>query len=124
MSAYDIIPCSKVVDTVEANSAEDAMDSFVLHMDFDMNAYFKAVPHEENNELTVVAQNDNGVIFKSNKLPSIFNVYILRTQYFKNGTCRWKIGIEHEHSISKHFIIDSVVGSKEDAINVLKKLLS
>lgn len=124
MSMYDIVPCSKLVETVEATSKEEAMDNFVLSMDLDMNAYFKVVPHEENNELTVIRENDNGIVFKSNKLPSIFNVYILKKRCFKNGTFRWKIGIENAQNESRYFIIDSVVGSKEDAINALKKLLS
>lgn len=123
MNKYDIVPSGQLMDTIEAASKEDAMDRFVLSMDLDMSAYFKAIPHEENDELIVIRQNDNGVVFKSNKLPSIFNVYVLKKRCFKNGTCRWKIGIENAYNDSRYFIIDSVIGSKEDAISTLKNLL-
>ena len=78
----------------------------------------------EYNSLTVIMQNDNGVIFKSSKLPPIFNVYILKGRSFKNGTCNWKICIEHAEDNSRHFIIDSIVGSIDDAIDKLEELLN
>ena len=74
--------------------------------------------------LIVIRQNDNGMVFKSNKLLSIFNVYILKKRSFKNGSFRWAIGIEHAHNEAKYFIIDNIIGSQDDAINMLKSILS
>lgn len=49
---YFIIPTTEISYIInEAESAEDAMEKFALEMDFDLNAYFRAVTEEEYQQI-------------------------------------------------------------------------
>lgn len=47
MSKFYIIPKANWEDTIEANSAEEAIVNFATSMDMDMNIYFDAVSEED-----------------------------------------------------------------------------
>ena len=48
---YYIIPTCDIATEVDAKDMYDAMDTFALTMDFDMNTYFRAVTEEEYEEI-------------------------------------------------------------------------
>ena len=48
---YYIIPTCDIATEVDAKDMYDAMDTFALTMDFDMNVYFRAVTEEEYEEI-------------------------------------------------------------------------
>ena len=48
---YYIIPTGEIAMEVEAEDKYSAMDEFALKVDFDLNAYFKAVTEDEYKEL-------------------------------------------------------------------------
>ena len=44
---------------------------------------------------TVLVENDNGVIYRYNKVPNnMFNFYLLKKQAYKNGNCLWHLCVE------------------------------
>jgi len=44
---------------------------------------------------TVLTENDNGVIYRYNKVPSnMFNFYLLRRRAYKNGKSLWHLCVE------------------------------
>ena len=50
MMKYNIVPNAKYFETIEAESWEEAMEKFAMRMDLDMNAYFKAVPDQQETD--------------------------------------------------------------------------
>ena len=45
---YKIVPKSPIASIVDAESPESALEGFAYQMDYDMNAYFNAVPATES----------------------------------------------------------------------------
>ena len=74
--------------------------------------------------LNILTSNERGVVFKSTKLPPIFNVYILKGKAFKDGTFTWKLGIENANDINKYFIFDSMRGTINDAIQKMCNVMN
>ena len=74
--------------------------------------------------LRIIAENENGIIFKSTVLPTIFNVYILKGRCFNDGTSNWKLGIENANNNSKYFIFDSIRGTRQSAVEKMCSLMN
>lgn len=119
---YEIIPNSFVIESVDADSQEDAICRFACTMDSDMNTYFQAKPSEKLIEC--IWTNDNGDIFTVLNIPNtLFNFYILKRKAYKDGTNQWNICCELANNHSKYMTLDIIRGTREDAYKRLKEIL-
>ena len=121
MKKFYILPKRVVVDETESKSAEDAIIDFATDMDSDMNQYFMA----SDTIMKRVHENSEGAIFAPFAINSLlFNVYVLRKRNFKDGTSRWAIGIELKSDSSKYMILDTIRGTREDAVKRLEEIIA
>ena len=75
--------------------------------------------------LTTIRENDHGAVFHSDTVPnSLFNFYVLRRRLFSDGTARWNICCELSTHDARFLVIDTIKGTKEDAIRKLEDILS
>lgn len=75
--------------------------------------------------LTTLRENEYGAVFHSDSVPnSLFNFYVLRRRLFVDGTARWNICCELKNNNARFLVIDTIKGTKEDAIRKLEDILS
>ena len=111
-----------IVPRIEVREAEDIAD-FATTMDSDMNLYF-----EEKNELLEDIpkyKNDNGAVFYPAVInPKLFYAYILKTQHFRDGTCRWKLCLSCRENENRCMTLETMRGTEEEAKERLATILS
>lgn len=72
---------------------------------------------------TVIAQNENGVIFRLDKIPNtMFNFYVLQKKQYKDGTFLYHICVEVEKS-RDYLILDRIRGTEADAVTRLEEIV-
>lgn len=75
--------------------------------------------------LRQIRDQDNLAMFQSSYIPDqLFNFYVLRSKVYRNGTCLWSICVEVNGAPTRHMTIETVRGTKTQAIARLKELLS
>lgn len=110
----------KIIPRPEVYEAEDITD-FAATMDMDMNCYFT----EEKDILQKKRENKSTVIFVSEFVyPKLFEFYILKQCDFKDGTSKWDLCCKYAKNTSDNMVLDQIRGTREDAINKLRKLVS
>lgn len=111
-----------IVPRIEIREAEDIAD-FATTMDSDMNLYF-----EEKNELLEDIpkyKNDNGAVFYSAVInPNLFHAYILKTHYFRDGTCQWCLRLSCREDITRYITLETMRGTEEEAKERLATILT
>jgi hypothetical protein len=71
-----------------------------------------------------LAESDNGVIFRIDKIPNtMFNFCIIKRREFKDGTCRWSICTGLAADTKKYMVIDTMRGTKTDATKRLEEII-
>ena len=69
-------------------------------------------------------ENEYGIIFRADFVPgSLFNFYIDRRRVFADGTANWNICCELANDPNKYMVIDTIRGTKADAVFELEKIL-
>ena len=109
-----------IVPKIEVREAEDIVD-FATTMDSDMNLYF-----EEKKELLVPKRkNEHGAVFYPAIInPKLLHAYFLKTQYFRDGTYRWKLCLSCSEDVSRYMILETMRGTEEEAKERLATILS
>ena len=111
-----------IVPRIEVREAEDIVD-FATTMDPDMNLYF-----EEKNKLledVPKRKNEYGAVFYPAVInPGLFYAYILKTQCFRDGTCRWKLCLSCRENEECHMTLGIMRGTEEEAKERLATILS
>lgn len=111
-----------IVPKIEVREAEDITD-FATTMDSDMNLYF-----EEKNELledVPKRKNEHGAVFYPAVInPRLFHAYILKTQCFLDGTCRWKLCLSCREDFNRYMVLGTIRGTEEEAKERLATILT
>lgn len=111
-----------IIPKIEVREAEDIVD-FATTMDSDMNLYF-----EEKNELledVPKRKNEHGAVFYPVVInPGLFHVYILKTQCFRDGTCRWKLCLSCREDFNRYMVLETMRGTEEEAKERLTTILT
>lgn len=111
-----------IVPKIEVREAEDIAD-FATTMDSDMNQYF-----EEKNELledVPKRKNEHGAVFYPTVInPRLFHAYILKTQCFLDGTCRWKLCLSCREDFNRYMVLGTIRGTEEEAKERLATILT
>lgn len=111
-----------IVPKIEVREAEDIAD-FATTMDSDMNLYF-----EEKNELledVPKRKNEYGAVFYPAVInPGLFHAYILKTQCFRDGTCRWKLCLSCREDFNRYMVLETMRGTEEEAKERLAMILA
>lgn len=111
-----------IVPKIEVREAEDIAD-FATTMDSDMNLYF-----EEKNELledVPKRKNEHGAVFYPAVInPRLFHAYILKTQCFLDGTCRWKLCLSCREDFNRYMVLGTIRGTEEEAKERLATILT
>lgn len=111
-----------IVPKIEVREAEDIAD-FATTMDSDMNLYF-----EEKNELledVPKRKNEHGAVFYPAVInPRLFHAYILKTQCFRDGTCRWKLCLSCREDFNRYMVLETMRGTEEEAKKRLATILT
>lgn len=111
-----------IVPKIEVKEAKDIVD-FATIMDSDMNLYF-----EEKNELledVPKRKNEHGAVFYPAVInPKLFHVYILKTQCFRDGTCRWKLCLSCREDFNRYMVLETMRGTEEEAKERLTTILT
>lgn len=111
-----------IVPRIEVREAEDIVD-FATTMDSDMNQYF-----EEKNELledVPKRKNEHGAVFYPAVInPGLFYAYILKTQCFRDGTCRWKLCLSCKEDFNRYMVLETMRGTEEEAKERLATILT
>lgn len=109
-----------IVPRIEVREAEDIVD-FATIMDSDMNLYF-----EEKRELLEEKRNNEyGAAFYPAVInPRLFHAYILKMQYFRDGTCRWKLCLSCREDFNRYMVLEIMRGTEEEAKERLATILT
>lgn len=111
-----------IVPKIEVREAEDIAD-FATTMDSDMNQYF-----EEKNKLledVPKRKNEYGAVFYPAVInPGLFHAYILKTQCFRDGTCRWKLCLSCREDFNRYMVLETMRGTEEEAKERLAMILA
>lgn len=109
-----------IVPKIEVREAEDIAD-FATTMDSDMNLYF-----EEKRELLEEKRNNEyGAVFYPAVInPNLFHAYILKTHYFRDGTCRWCLRLSCREDITRYITLETMRGTEEEAKERLATILT
>lgn len=111
-----------IVPKIEVREAKDIVD-FATTMDSDMNLYF-----EEKNELledVPKRKNEHGAVFYPAVInPRLFHAYILKTQCFRDGTCRWKLCLSCREDFNRYMTLGIMRGTEEEAKERLATILT
>lgn len=111
-----------IVPKIEVREAEDIAD-FATTMDSDMNQYFE----EKKTLLEDIPKrrNEHGAVFYPAVInPKLFHAYILKTQCFRDGTCRWKLCLSSRENEECHMTLGIMRGTEEEAKKRLAMILS
>ena len=133
MDKYFIVPVDQEIE-VKGNDADDALAAFAADMDSDMHSFFRALPEKEYAEykelskkkpvLTTLRENHFGAVFHSDIVTSeLFNFYVLRRRTYKDGSASWNICCELNGNENRYLVIDTIRGTREDAVQELKNIL-
>lgn len=99
-----------IVPRIEVREAEDIAD-FATTMDSDMNLYFE----EKKTLLEDVPKrrNEHGAVFYPAVInPKLFHAYILKTQCFRDGTCRWKLCLSCREDFNRYMVLETMRGTE------------
>lgn len=109
-----------IVPKIEVREAKDIVD-FATTMDTDMNLYF-----EEKRELLEEKRNNEyGAVFYPTVInPMLFHAYILKTQCFRDGTCRWKLCLSCREDFNRYMVLGIMRGTEEEAKERLATILT
>ena len=111
-----------IVPKIEVREAEDIAD-FATTMDPDMNLYF-----EEKNKLledVPKRKNEYGAVFYPAVInPGLLHAYILKTQCFRDGTCRWKLCLSCREDFNRYMVLETMRGTEEEAKERLAMILA
>lgn len=111
-----------IVPKIEVREAEDIAD-FATTMDSDMNLYFEE--KEELFEDVPKRKNEYGAVFYPAVInPKLFYAYILKTQHFRDGTCRWKLCLSCRENENRCMTLETMRGTEEEAKERLATILS
>lgn len=111
-----------IVPRIEVREAEDIVD-FATIMDPDMNQYFE----EKKTLLEDVPKrkNEYGAVFYPAVInPGLFHAYILKTQCFRDGTCRWKLCLSCREDFNRYMVLETMRGTEEEAKKRLATILT
>lgn len=111
-----------IVPKIEVREAEDIID-FAMTMDSDMNQYFE----EKKTLLEDVPKrrNEHGAVFYPAVInPKLFHAYILKTQCFRDGTCRWKLCLSCREDFNRYIVLETMRGTEEEAKERLTTILT
>ena len=111
-----------IVPKIEVREAEDIID-FATTMDSDMNQYFE----EKKTLLEAVPKrrNEHGAVFYPAVInPKLFHAYILKTQCFRDGTCRWCLRLSCREDITRYITLETMRGTEEEAKERLATILT
>ena len=111
-----------IVPKTEVRESEDIVD-FATTMDTDMNLYF-----EEKKELledVPKRKNEYGTVFYPAVInPKLFYAYILKTQCFRDDTCRWKLCFSCREDENCCMVLETMRGTEEEAKERLATILA
>lgn len=110
-----------IVPKIEVREAEDITD-FATAMDTNMNLYFE----EKKTLLEDVPKrrNEYGVVFYPAVInPKLFYAYILKTQYFQDGTCRWRLCLSCREDEDCCMVLETMRGTEKEAKERLAAIL-
>lgn len=111
-----------IVPKIEVREAEDIAD-FATTMDSDMNQYFE----EKKTLLEDVPKrrNEYGAVFYPAVInPKLLYAYILKTQYFQDGTCRWRLCLSCREDENHCMVLETMRGTEEEAKERLATILA
>lgn len=111
-----------IVPKIEVREAEDIID-FATTMDTDMNLYFE----EKKTLLEDVPKrrNEYGAVFYTAVInPKLLYAYILKTQYFQDGTCRWRLCLSCREDENHCMVLETMRGTEEEAKERLATILT
>lgn len=111
-----------IVPKIEVREAEDIAD-FATTMDTDMNLYFE----EKKTLLEDVPKrrNEYGAVFYPAVInPKLLYAYILKTQYFQDGTCRWRLCLSCREDENHCMVLETMRGTEEEAKERLATILA
>lgn len=111
-----------IVPKIEVREAEDIAD-FATTMDSDMNLYFE----EKKTLLEDVPKrrNEYGAVFYPAVInPKLLYAYILKTQYFQDGTCRWRLCLSCREDENHCMVLETMRGTEEEAKERLATILA
>jgi len=111
-----------IVPKIEVREAKDIVD-FATTMDSDMNLYFE----EKKTLLEDVPKrkNEYGAVFYPAVInPGLFHAYILKTQCFRDGTCRWKLCLSCREDFNRYMVLETMRGTEEEAKKRLATILT
>ena len=111
-----------IVPRIEVRKAEDIVD-FATTMDSDMNQYFE----EKKTLLEDVPKrrNEYGAVFYPAVInPKLLYAYILKTQYFQDGTCRWRLCLSCREDENHCMVLETMRGTEEEAKERLATILA
>lgn len=111
-----------IVPKIEVRKAEDIID-FATAMDTDMNLYFE----EKKTLLEDVPKrrNEYGAVFYPAVInPKLLYAYILKTQYFQDGTCRWRLCLSCREDENHCMVLETMRGTEEEAKKRLATILT
>lgn len=113
-----------IVPKIEVREAEDIAD-FATTMDSDMNQYFE----EKKTLLEDIPRGENPGTAYYSFYPAVINpkllyAYILKTQYFQDGTCRWRLCLSCREDENHCMVLETMRGTEEEAKERLATILA